>query len=340
MAELLYRIGGFASRRSGIVIVAWVAILALAGVAFAIGGGQLANGLSIPGTPTAEVTERLATEFPAAAGGNGTIVFRTEDGKPFTDAQKAAITARIGAASDIDGVTQVVDPFATQAARDAQEQQTAAGQAQLDQASAQLDQGQAQLDAARAQAKASGTLEGAAAGLAAKQTELDQGKAQLDAQRGKLEAGAALLEMSSGIRLVSEDGSAAVAPVMFTATQFDVSRTKSAVQDAFSQRADPGRRGRLLDGDRLRHPVHPRRRRVGRPRHRGDRPDRHARHPRRRRAPDPERARRRRASASSARCRCRASSRWCRSRRCSASCSASRSASTTRCSSSTGTAGS
>ena len=52
MAELLYRIGGFASRRSGIVIVAWVAILALAGVAFAFGGGHLANGLSIPGTPT------------------------------------------------------------------------------------------------------------------------------------------------------------------------------------------------------------------------------------------------------------------------------------------------
>ena len=241
MAEFLYRIGGFASRRSGIVIVAWVAILALAGVAFAVGGGQLANGLSIPGTPTAEVTERLATEFPAAAGGNGSIVFRTEDGKPFTDAQKTAITARIGAASDIDGVTQVVDPFATQATRDAQAQQTAAGQAQLDQASAQLDQGQAQLDAARAQAKASGTLEGAAAGLAAKQTELDQGKAQLDAQRGKLEAGAALLQMSSGIRLVSEDGSAAVAPVMFTATQFEVSpATKSAVQDAFSQESTPG----------------------------------------------------------------------------------------------------
>ena len=127
MAELLYRIGGFASRRSGIVIVAWVAILALAGVAFAIGGGQLGNGLSIPGTPTAQVTERLATEFPAAAGGSGTIVFRTEDGKPFTDAQKAAITARIGAASDIDGVTQVVDPFATQAARATQDQQTLRG---------------------------------------------------------------------------------------------------------------------------------------------------------------------------------------------------------------------
>ena len=80
MAQLLYRIGGFASRRSRTVIITWLAILAVAGVAFAFGGGHLADGLSIPGTPTAQVTERLAAEFPAAAGGSGTIVFRTEDG--------------------------------------------------------------------------------------------------------------------------------------------------------------------------------------------------------------------------------------------------------------------
>ena len=341
MAEFLYRIGGFASRRSGIVIVAWVAILALAGVAFAVGGGQLANGLSIPGTPTAEVTERLATEFPAAAGGNGSIVFRTEDGKPFTDAQKTAITARIGAASDIDGVTQVVDPFATQAARDAQAQQTAEGQAQLDQASAQLDQGQAQLDAARAQAKAAGRSTRPQPAWPPSRQTIDAGKAQLDAQRSKLEAGAALLQMSSGIRLVSEDGSAAVAPVMFTVTAVRRdARHEERRPGRLQQAADRRRRGRLLDRDRLRLPsilgggefvglviaaivllvmlgtliaaglplltalVG-----VG-------------------------------VGVARARCRSPASSTWCRSRRCSASCSASRSASTTRCSSSTGTAGS
>ena len=47
--------------------------------------------------------------------------------------------------------------------------------------------------------------------------------------------------MSSEIRLVSDDGGAAVAPVMFTETQFDVSpATKSAVQDAFSQQPTAG----------------------------------------------------------------------------------------------------
>ena len=52
---------------------------------------------------------------------------------------------------------------------------------------------------------------------------------------------AGLLDMSSGIRLVSDDGSAAVAPVMFEATQFDVSpATKQAVEDAFANEPIPG----------------------------------------------------------------------------------------------------
>ena len=241
MAELLYRIGRFASRRSRTVVIAWLSILALAGVAFAFGGGHLASGLSIPGTPTAQVTERLAAEFPAASGGSGTVVFRTEDGSAFTDAQKAAISARIAAASGIAGVAQVVDPFATQAARAAQEQQIAAGRTQLAQGTAQLQQGQAQLDAARAQATAAGTLDTIGAQLAAKQAELDAGKAQLNTQSQKLELGAALLEMSSKIRLVSDDGSAAVAPVMFRDTQLDVTAaTKSAVQSAFGGEPIPG----------------------------------------------------------------------------------------------------
>ena len=241
MSELLYRIGLFAGRRARIVVIVWLAILALAGLAFAVGGGHLASTLSIPGTPTAQVTDRLAAEFPAASGGSGTVVFRTEDGSAFTDVQKAAISALINRASGVAGVAQVVDPFATQASRAAQEQQIAAGRTQLKQSAAQLQQSQAQLDAARAQAETSGTLGQVGAQMAAKQAELDQGRAQLDAQSQKLELGAALLQMSSGIRLVSEDGSAAVAPVMFTNTQFDVtSATKSAVQSAFGGEPIPG----------------------------------------------------------------------------------------------------
>jgi len=241
MSEFLYRIGRLASRRGRTVVIAWLAILASAGVAFAVGGGHLATGFSIPGTPTAQVTARLAAEFPAVSGGSGTVVFRSEDGSAFTDVEKAAISARIAGVSGIAGVAQVVDPFATEATRAAQQQQIAAGRTQLEQGAAQLQQGQAQIDAARAQATAAGTLAKVEAGLAVQQAGIDQGKAQLDAQKQQLDLGAALLQMSSGIRLVSDDGSAAIASVMFTKTQYDVTpATKSAVESAFGGQPIPG----------------------------------------------------------------------------------------------------
>ena len=217
----------------------------------------MANGLSIPGTPTAQVTERLAAEFPAAAGGNGTIVFQTDDGSALTDAQKAAISARVAAASDIPGVAQVIDPFATQADRATQEQQIAGGRGQLDGATAQLEQGQAQLDAAKAQAEAAGTLDQAAAGLAAKQAEIDAGQGAARCAARQARPGRALLEMSSGIRLVSEDGSAAVAPVMFEDTQFErLPGDQAGRRGRVRRAAHRGRRGRLLLGDRVGHPEH------------------------------------------------------------------------------------
>lgn len=258
MAELLYRLGRACARRARTVLAAWLAILVLAGAAFAAFGGTLATSFSIPGTPTAEVTERLQSELPEASGGSGTIVFQTEDGSAFTAEQGAAIGELITTAGDVDGVETVIDPFATQteladqAAQvedgrtqiaDGREQieagrtQLEDGQAQLDAARSQLDAGQAQLDEARAQAEAAGIADQAAPQLDAQQAQLDAGRAELDAQAAtiteqqaaledqsteleeqaaQLELSAPLLEMASDIRMVSEDGSAAVASVSFT----------------------------------------------------------------------------------------------------------------------------
>ncbi|ARK03496.1 RND transporter [Cellulosimicrobium sp. TH-20] len=258
MAELLYRLGRACARRARTVLAAWLAVLVLAGAAFVAFGGTLASSFSIPGTPTADVTERLQTALPEASGGSGTIVFATEDGAPFTPEQEAAIADRFAAAEEVDGVASVVDPFATQeeladqrkqiddgrtqiaAGREQIEDgraQLAAAQEQVDAARAQLDAGQAQLDAARAQAEAAGALEQAAPQLDAQQAEIDAGRATLESQAttldqqvtaledqsatleeqsAQLELSAPLLDMASDIRLVSTDGSAAVANVTFT----------------------------------------------------------------------------------------------------------------------------
>ena len=241
MAELLFRIGHYAAGRRLVIGGVWLSILALAGVAFAVGGGPLTGEITIPGTATDQVAQRLATEIPGAAGGTGTVVFHTEDGSAFTDDQRRAISASVADASGVDGVRAVVDPFAVEAERQAQAKQIEAGRTQLAQAEAQLDQGQAQLDAARTQAEAAGALDQVVAELEAKQAQIDQGRAQLEAQRQQLEAGGALLELSSGIRLVSEDGSTALVPVQFTDAQLVVSQgTKDAVLAAFGSTPIPG----------------------------------------------------------------------------------------------------
>ncbi len=262
MAEFLYRVGRWSARRARTVLVAWLAVLVAAGVAFALGAGTLATTFSIPGTPTAEVTDRLQSDFPDASGGTGTVVIQTEDGEPFTAEQQEAVADLVAEAAAVDGVTAVMDPFQTEADRAAQAQQVEsgrtqiedgraqldAGQAQLDAGREQLEAGQAQLDAARAQAEAAGMLaqvqpqldaqqaaldEGLAT-LDAQQTTLDDGRATLEEQEVQLEQGAALLDMASEIRMVSEDGTAAIVMVSFTDPQMEIPQeTKDALVDVF-----------------------------------------------------------------------------------------------------------
>ncbi|MCT1394755.1 MMPL family transporter [Microbacterium sp. p3-SID338] len=243
MASLLFRLGSFAARRAWTVIVSWVLILGLGVGAFLTFGGTLSNSFDIPGTASGEVTDQLADKLPDTAGGTGTVVYRTDDGEPFTDEQKEAISDLAASAEDLDGVASVVDPFDAQRQQDEQAKELTDGQAQLDDGRAQLDAGQAQLDDGRAQLEAGITqLEGAraqaeAAGAPAQQTaaldaqlaQLNAQLAQLDAQQDtidenraeladsaeQLELGTTLLDLADGIGVVSEDGSTAIVNVSF-----------------------------------------------------------------------------------------------------------------------------
>ncbi len=229
MAELLYRIGRFCAQHARKVIAGWGLVLALAAGAFALFGGTLTSSFDIPGTPTAQVTDKLKASIPDASGGTGTVVIETEDGGEFTEQQRKEIAERINRAKDVDGVNNVVDPFATQAERSKQEQELADGQAKIDEGRAQLDaaqskidEGQDALDEARAQAEAAGAAEQMAPELDAEQAKIDEGRKELDAKRFELEAqaseaerGAKLMQLADGIRMVSEDGSVAIATVVF-----------------------------------------------------------------------------------------------------------------------------
>ena len=68
MANLLYRIGSFAAGRRGIVVVTWLTVLAITIGAFAFAGAAPNGEITIPGTPTAQVTERLSQVVPGRRG--------------------------------------------------------------------------------------------------------------------------------------------------------------------------------------------------------------------------------------------------------------------------------
>ncbi len=263
MAGLLYRIGRFSARRAWVVVTAWAAVLALAAGAYVAFSGALTSAITIPGTATEKVTEHLQEEFPSASGGTGTVVFHTDGDDAFTPEQQAAISAALADVADLDGVKGVTDPFATTEKLTEQAAQLESGRTQIADARTQLDAGQAQLDAGRAQLEATQDqldaqrAQAEAAGMLAQvQPQLDAGQAQLDAQQDQLDAqqktlddgrrqleaqttqledGAALLELSQEIRLVSQDGSAAVATVAFDAGQFEVDADlKGRVADALT----------------------------------------------------------------------------------------------------------
>ncbi|MCH7230580.1 MMPL family transporter [Glycomyces sp. L485] len=248
MAEFLYRVGRWCSRRAKSVIAAWVVVLAAAAGAFALFGGTLNNTVSIPGTETDRVTEQLREALPAAAGGSGRIVLSTTDGEPLTDGQQSAISALVAEAADADGVETVIDPFATEAERAEREQaieqgrrQIEAGRSQIDEARTELTSAQEQLDAAREQAEAAGTADASAGEFGSQQDQIDLGLAELESQEADLEEqaapleqGAILLELADGITTVSDDGTTAVVNVAFSEPQMEITpEAKSGVTDVF-----------------------------------------------------------------------------------------------------------
>jgi RND superfamily putative drug exporter len=274
VAELLYRLGKFSARRAWVVISAWTVVLAIAVGAFLVGFTGLSTSFDVPNTASGDVIAELQEELPEYSGAAGTVVFTTTDGSALSEEQQAEISALIADQGDLVDVEDVIDPFEAQQQLEDQQQQLADGQQQLDDATvqldagqaqldagsaqleagqAQLDAGQAQLDAAREQAVAAGVptdeldaqqaqldaqqaqLDAQRATLDAEQAKLDEGRTELESQAGQAELGGELLGYADGIRLVSEDGSTAIANVSFTLPRLELPEaSKQSVVDHFT----------------------------------------------------------------------------------------------------------
>ncbi len=229
MALLLYRLGKYSYRHRWLVISLWLAVMVAVGGAAAAFHGTMSNNFQIPGTETQQVADKLKKELPAASGGSAGIVFEA-GGAPFSQAGKDAVSAALTKLETLPDVQSTVDPFATQAQLEqaaaelaAGEQQAAAGRKQLEQSAAELAAGKAQLAAAEQQMAAAGLPPGVIkaqlgqqkAALAAGQEQLDAGTRELDAGDARIALAKRQLDASQGLRLVSADGTAAIAQVQF-----------------------------------------------------------------------------------------------------------------------------
>ena len=261
MAFLLYRLGSFAFRRRWWVISAWLAIMLAVGGAAVAFHGTLTNNFTIPGTESQRISDRLREELPEAVGGTGTVVFSTDDGAAFSDEQREDVQEALAAVARLDGVRGVVDPFdvadqmtsgaqeieAGRSQLEASEQQLTAGEQQLEQGQAQLDQQRAQFDQARSQlppAQAAATAEQLAQGQAqldASRAQLESGRAEFESGRTELDLAQRQLEAGSGVRLLSEDGTTAVASVQFEQQINGVSpELREAVQEQAAEAGSAG----------------------------------------------------------------------------------------------------
>ncbi|RYV51710.1 MMPL family transporter [Pengzhenrongella frigida] len=114
MATLLYRLGRGSFRHRGIVLTVWIALLAGFGLGAAFLSGPSTSSVTIPGTEAQRALDSLATEFPGAAGGSGSIVIAAPDGGTVTSTEgQAAIAAIAAEASLLPDVAAVLDPAQT-----------------------------------------------------------------------------------------------------------------------------------------------------------------------------------------------------------------------------------
>jgi RND superfamily putative drug exporter len=236
MSTYLYRLGRWAATHAWRTLAVWVVLLGLVGTLAATIGRPLTSQVSIPGTGFEKVLAQLGEEIPAAAGGFGRVVLTTDDGEPFTDAQKQAVREAFAQWEQVPHVERVVDPFDAADQLAASADQLDQARSQLDEAGAKVASGRDQLNQARAQLEAGEaylaqlkqdnpddpSIPALEEQLATGRQQLEQGEkdladgeAQYAAGQQQYRDGATVADASSGVRLVSEDGGTAVVQVQF-----------------------------------------------------------------------------------------------------------------------------
>jgi putative drug exporter of the RND superfamily len=111
-------------RRRAWVLIGWLALLAVLGVAGRAAGSAYSDALTLPGTGSTTALSLLEQAFPGHAGDQETIVWRASSGSVDAPAVRARITAMLGQVAAAPAVASVISPYsaggATQVSRNGQ----------------------------------------------------------------------------------------------------------------------------------------------------------------------------------------------------------------------------
>ena len=81
MANLLYRLGRFSARKAWSVIVAWIVVLLISAGAMTQFSGTLSSSVSLDGTESQNVIDRLQESLPEVSRGQGQVVIHGTNGE-------------------------------------------------------------------------------------------------------------------------------------------------------------------------------------------------------------------------------------------------------------------
>jgi putative drug exporter of the RND superfamily len=103
-------------RRRAWVLIGWLALLAVLGVAGRAAGSAYSDALTLPGTGSTTALTLLEQAFPGHAGDQETIVWRAGTGTVQAPAVRDRITAMLGRVADAPAVASVTGPYSAQGA--------------------------------------------------------------------------------------------------------------------------------------------------------------------------------------------------------------------------------
>ncbi|MDF3141370.1 MULTISPECIES: MMPL family transporter [unclassified Streptomyces] len=114
MATFLYRLGRFAFRRRRLVVMLWIAVLAVVGIGSASVSGTTSDQFTIPGTQSQKALDLLDKEFPqaSASGATARVVVEAPKGQKLTSgANKTEVKSLVADLRKAPQVASVTDPY-------------------------------------------------------------------------------------------------------------------------------------------------------------------------------------------------------------------------------------